>query len=145
MRMMESEILANLFSVNQRRFFILLFKFFILDLQEAGDWCTPCIIVLFCCACFFCLVLLLWLVCKNRSGFMRCSISSHLIWHLVTPALNLLQSRKVVNAMERLHLLEGPNNLFNLRSRSLSEADAADGRTLNNKKVKIWELIFVED
>ena len=75
---------------------------------------------------------------------MCCNVFSHLMRDMVTSALNLLQPQKFVNARERLHLVEGPNNPFDLRSRPIGEADAADGTALNSKKVKCWELIFVE-
>lgn len=68
---------------------------------------------------------------------------SHLVRDKVTLELKLLQSRKVINARERIYLGEGPDKPLELRTRSSSETDIHD-ITLNNQKVELWELIWFE-
>lgn len=63
----------------------------------------------------------------------------HLIMDKLTIELYFLQSQKVANSGEKLHVgeVEGPAELLKLRTRSICEADLGDVGAFNSKKVEL--------
>lgn len=81
---------------------------------------------------------------KHKCDNTYSNVFFHLSRYKVTIGIELPQLLKLVDARERLNFLERPNDLIDLRGRFTIKADIGYVRAVKNKKVELWELVFIE-